>query len=196
MVSWHRCTFINWEKPCELPRFIFLLSLRLNDSKLMLKLYYLSVLTSLLTGCDTNVALTSDCPFRAWKLWWKLKLTTPETVSKRKIKPSNWNFINKGIQICSKMWAPDQWMVNKGKIVIRCMQSSTIPKYPSNIFWPLHTYVIKQWEIYFSTNVRFYNVMDRSNFWSMQLFQTGPHFKLVEVWFWKDISSVLTINLE
>ena len=142
MVSWHRCTFINWEKPCELPRFIFLLSLRLNDSKLMLKLYYLSVLTSLLTGCDTNVALTLDCPFRAWKLWWKLKLTTPETVSKRKIKPSNWNFINKGIQICSKMWAPDQWMVNKGKIVIRCMQSSTIPKYRSNIFWPVHTYLI------------------------------------------------------
>ena len=36
-----------------------------------------------------------------------------ETVSKRK-KP-NWNFINKGLQICSKMWAPDQWKVNKGK---------------------------------------------------------------------------------
>ena len=157
----------------------------------MLKLYYLPVLTSLLTGCDTNVALTLDCPLRGWKV----KLTTPETVSKRK-KPSNWNFINKGIQICSKMWAPDQWMVNKGKIVIRCMQSSTIPKYRSNIFWPVHTYLIKQWDIYFSTNVRFYNVMDRSNFWSMQLFQTGPHFKLVEVWFWKDISSVLTINLE
>ena len=161
----------------------------------MLKLYYLPVLTSLLTGCDTNVALTLDCFLRGWKLWWKVKLTTPETVSKRK-KPSNWNFINKGIQICLKMWAPDQWTVNKGKIVIRCMQSSTIPKYRSNIFWPVHTYVIKQWEIYFSTNVRFYNVMDWSNFWSMQLFQTGPHFKLVEVWFWKDISSVLTINLE
>ena len=29
--------------------------------------------------------------------------------------------------------------------------------------------------------------MDQSNFWSMQLFQTGPHFKLEEVWFWKDI---------
>ena len=194
MVSWHPCAFINWEKPCELPHFIFLLSLRLHDSKLMLKLYYLPVLTSLLTGCDTNVTLTPDCPFRAWKLWWKLKLTTPETVSKRK-KPSNWNFINKGIQICLKMWAPDQWTVNKGKIVIHCMQSSTIPKYRSNIFWPVHTYLIKQWEIYFCTNVQFYNVMDQSNFWSMQLFQTGPHFKLVEVWFWKDIFSVLTINL-
>ena len=44
-----------------------------------------------------------------------------ETVSKRK-KPSNWNFINKGLQ----MWAPDQWKVNKGKIVIRRSQSSTI----------------------------------------------------------------------
>ena len=30
-------------------------------------------------------------------------------------------------------------------------------------------------------------MMDRSNFWSMQLFQTGPHFKLEEVWFWKGI---------
>ena len=48
---------------------------------------------------------------------------------------------------------------------------------------PVHAYLIKQWEIYFSSNVRFYNVMDRSNFWSMQLFQTGPHFKLEEVWF-------------
>ena len=48
-----------------------------------------------------------------------------ETVSKRK-KPSNWNFINKGLQVCSKMWAPDQWKVNKGKIVTRCSQSSTI----------------------------------------------------------------------
>ena len=42
-----------------------------------------------------------------------------ETVSKRK-KPSNWNFINKGLQ----MWAPDQWKVNKGKIVTRRSQSS------------------------------------------------------------------------
>ena len=29
--------------------------------------------------------------------------------------------------------------------------------------------------------------MDRSNFWLMQLSQTGPHFKLEEVWFWNDI---------
>ena len=48
-----------------------------------------------------------------------------ETVSKRK-KPSNCDFINKGLQICSKMWAPDQWKVNKGKIVTRRSQSSTI----------------------------------------------------------------------
>ena len=48
-----------WKKPCELPRFIFSLSLKLQDLKLMLKLYYLPVLTSLLTGYDTNVALDS-----------------------------------------------------------------------------------------------------------------------------------------
>ena len=36
-------------------------------------------------------------------------------------------------------------------------------------------------KIYFSSNVRFYIVMNRSNFWSMELFQTGPHFKLEEV---------------
>ena len=59
--------------------------------------------------------------------------------------------------------------------------------YMSNIFWPVHAYLIKQWEIYFSSNVWFYNMMDRSNFWSMQLFQTGPHFKLEVVWFWKGI---------
>ena len=39
----------------------------------------------------------------------------------------------------------------------------------SNIFGPVHSYLIKQWEIYFPSNVRFYNVMNRSNFWSMQL---------------------------
>ena len=38
---------------------IFLLSLKLHGSKLMLKLYYMCVPTSLLTGCDTNVALDS-----------------------------------------------------------------------------------------------------------------------------------------
>ena len=32
------CTFISWEKPRELAHFIFLLSLKLHDSKLMLKL--------------------------------------------------------------------------------------------------------------------------------------------------------------
>ena len=61
MVSWHSCTFLSWEKPRELPHFIFLLlSLMLQDSKLMLKLYYLRVPTSLLTGCDTKVALGRD----------------------------------------------------------------------------------------------------------------------------------------
>ena len=129
------------------------------------------------------------------------------------------------------MWAPDQSKVNKGKIVIRRSQSSTIApcqgiqdslgfwipvelgfqisflsqiltvfwipkpwipdsiskifpdsgfykqnfpgsririplrgvKYKSNIFGPVHAYLIKQWEIYFSSNFRFYNMMDRSN---------------------------------
>ena len=73
MVSWHSCTFISWEKPRELPHFIFLLlSLMLHDSKLMLKLYYLRVPTSLLTGCDTKVALDSKLSLGAWKQ----KLTT------------------------------------------------------------------------------------------------------------------------
>ena len=115
MVScWHSCTNISWEKPRELPHFIFFLSLKLHDSKLMLKLYYLHALTSLLIGCDTNVALDSGLSLGAWNL----KLTTPDwkkqTVKLKK--PSNWNFINKGLQSCSKMWAPDQWKVNKGKI--------------------------------------------------------------------------------
>ena len=73
MVSWHLCTFISWEKPRELPHFVFLLlSLMLHDSKLMLKLYYLRVPTSLLTGCDTKVALDSGLSLGAWKQ----KLTT------------------------------------------------------------------------------------------------------------------------
>ena len=73
MVSWHSCTFISWEKLLELPHFIFLLlSLMLHDSKLMLKLYYLRVPTSLLTGCDTKVALDSRLSLGAWKQ----KLTT------------------------------------------------------------------------------------------------------------------------
>ena len=38
---------------------IFVLSLKLHGSKLMLKLYYMCEPTSLLTGCDTNVALDS-----------------------------------------------------------------------------------------------------------------------------------------
>ena len=42
------------------------------------------------------------------------------------------------------------------------------------------------WYLQFRWNVNS-NMMDRSNFWSMQLFQTGPHFKLEEVWFWKGI---------
>ena len=60
MVSWHFCTFISWEKPRERPHYIFLLlPLMLHCSKLMLKLYYLRVSTSLLTGCDTKVTLDS-----------------------------------------------------------------------------------------------------------------------------------------
>ena len=62
MVSCRHCTFMSWEKLGELPNFILLLSLKLHDSKLMLKLYYLRVptfFTSLLIGCDTNVALDS-----------------------------------------------------------------------------------------------------------------------------------------
>ena len=73
MVSWQSCTFISWEKPPELPHFIFLLlSLTLHDSKLTLKLYYLRVPTSLLTGCDTKVPLDSRLSLGAWKQ----KLTT------------------------------------------------------------------------------------------------------------------------
>ena len=158
------------------------------------------------------------------------------------------------------MWAPDQWKVNKGKIVIRRSQSSTIDEYseyktvldsrshfmdsgfrvldsslfqwnldpvdfiiagylssildskaldsgfhikifpdcgsykqkfsrfwnPDTLTWgevqvkhfrTVDAYLIKQWEIYFSSNFRFYNMMNRSNLWSMQDFQTGPHFK-------------------
>ena len=36
MVSWHSCAFISWEKSRELTHFIFLLSLKLHDSKFML----------------------------------------------------------------------------------------------------------------------------------------------------------------
>ena len=75
--------------------------------------------------------------------------------------------------------------------VRQVLQSATIitkcdsTEYKSHIFWPVHAYLIKRWEIYFSSNVRFNIMMDRRNFWPMQLFQTGPHFKVEEVWFWK-----------
>ena len=46
---------------------------KLHDSKLMLKLYYLRVQTSLLISCDTNVALDSGLSLGEWNL----KLTTP-----------------------------------------------------------------------------------------------------------------------
>ena len=60
--------FYQLEKTRELPHFIFLLlSLMLHDSKLTLKLYYLRVPTSLLTGCDTTVALDSRLSLGAWK---------------------------------------------------------------------------------------------------------------------------------
>ena len=54
------------KKPRKLPQFtFFLLSLILHDSKLMMKLYYLRVPTSLLTGCDTQVALHSGLSLAA-----------------------------------------------------------------------------------------------------------------------------------
>ena len=85
MVScWHSCTFISWEKPRELPHFIFLLSLKLHDSKLMLKLYYLRAPTYLLLGCDTNVALDSGLSLGAWNP----KLTTPDW-KKQSVKRKN-----------------------------------------------------------------------------------------------------------
>ena len=87
MVSWHSYTFISREKPRELsglPHFIFLLSLKLHGSKLMFKLYYLRVPTSLLTGCDRNVALDSGLSLGAWNL----KLTTPDS-KKQSVKGRN-----------------------------------------------------------------------------------------------------------
>ena len=119
MVSWHSCTFISWEKPRELPHFIFLLlSLMLHDSKLMLKLYYLRVPTSLLTGCDTKVALDSGLSLGAWKQ----KLTT---LNRKKQSVKGRNLLTE-MSLTKVLWAPDQWKVNKGKIAIRCSQSSTI----------------------------------------------------------------------
>ena len=49
IVSWYSSTFTIWDKPRELPHVIFLISLKLHDSKFMLKLYYLLVPTSV---CD------------------------------------------------------------------------------------------------------------------------------------------------
>ena len=122
MVSWHSCPFISWEKPRERPHFIFLLlSLMLHDSELMLKLYYLRVPTSLLTGCNTKVALDSGMSLGAWKQ----KLTT---LNRRKQSVKGGNL---------QMWAPDPWKVNKAKIVIRRSQSSTITPWQSCILDPI-----------------------------------------------------------
>ena len=124
MVSFrHLCTFISWEKPRQLPQFIFLLSLKLHDSKLMLKLYYLRVRTSLLIACDTNVALDSGLSLGALNL----KLTTPDW-KKQSVKGRNLLIeisLTKGFRFVRK-WAPNQWKVNKGKIVTRRSQCSTI----------------------------------------------------------------------
>ena len=54
--------------------YIFLLSLKMHDSNLKLKVYYLRALTSLLIGCDTNGALDSGLYLGVWNL----KLTTPD----------------------------------------------------------------------------------------------------------------------
>ena len=51
--------FYQLGEPRELSHFIFVISLKLHDSKLMLKLYYLCAPTSLLIGCDIKVALDS-----------------------------------------------------------------------------------------------------------------------------------------
>ena len=123
MVScWHSCTFISWGKPRELPHFIFILSLKLLDSKLMLKLYYLRVPT-LLIAFDTNVALDSGLSLRAWKL----KLTTPDW-KKQSVKGRNLLIeisFTKVFKFVRK-WAPDEWNVNKGKIVTRRSHCSTV----------------------------------------------------------------------
>ena len=124
MVSFrHLYTFISWEKPRQLPQFIFLLSLKLHDSKLMLKLYYLRVRTSLLIACDTNVALDSGLSLGALNL----KLTTPDW-KKQSVKRRNLLIeisLTKVFRFVRK-WAPNQWKVTKAKIVTRRSQCSTI----------------------------------------------------------------------
>ena len=124
MVSFrHLYTFISWEKPRQLPQFIFLLSLKLHDSKLMLKLYYLRVRTSLLIACDTNVALDSGLSRGALNL----KLTTPDW-KKQSVKRRNLLIeisLTKVFRFVRK-WAPNQWKVTKAKIVTRRSQCSTI----------------------------------------------------------------------
>ena len=124
MVSFrHLCTFISWEKPRQRPQFIFLLSLKLHDSKLMLKLYYLRVRTSLLIACDTNVALDSGLSLGALNL----KLTTPDW-KKQSVKGRNLLIeisLTKVFKFVRK-WAPDEWNVNKGKIVTRRSHCSAV----------------------------------------------------------------------
>ena len=62
-----------------------LLSLMLHDSKLMSKLYYLRVPTSLLTGGDTKVALDSGLSLGAWKQ----ELTATLNRKKQSVKGGN-----------------------------------------------------------------------------------------------------------
>lgn len=112
MVTRHSCTFVSWEKPRELKHFIFLLSLKLCDSKLMLKLNYLRVPTSLLTVCDTNVALDSGLTLGAGKV----KLTTPER-KKQSVKGRNLLIeisLAKVIKFVRKRGLLT-WKLNKGK---------------------------------------------------------------------------------
>ena len=170
MVScWHSCTNISWEKPRELPHFIFFLSLKLHDSKLMLKLYYLHALTSLLIGCDTNVALDSGLSLGAWNL----KLTTPDwkKQSVKLKKPSNWNFINKGLQICSKMWAPDQWKVNKGKI--------QGPRRGRGCFPPPHPLLFEKKKKKRNTHFQIKGIFDRIRIFDWQTSPKHPNLWLV-----------------
>lgn len=57
----------------ELPHIVFLPSLKLHESKLVLKLYKLRLLTSLLTARDTNVALDSRVSLSSVKTLVKTK---------------------------------------------------------------------------------------------------------------------------
>ena len=79
--------------------------------------------SSLLIACDTNVALDSGLSLGALNL----KLTTPDW-KKQSVKGRNLLIeisLTKVFRFVRK-WAPNQWKVNKGKIVTRRSQCSTI----------------------------------------------------------------------